>query len=628
MLWLAFVISVICSLIAIPLVRKMSLQRGFVANPRKDRWHEKPTATLGGVGIVIAFGVGVLALRITYGPIKIVSGSGTLVPLWAFLSGSIFIFCLGLFDDLRPLSPPIKLAGQLMGAAIVVLFGFTTDFFSPRIENSTQAQILNVLLTFIWIVGLTNAINLLDNMDGLAGGISLITALILSFLFWNAGSYGLLTISLALAGSLFGFLFYNFPPASIFMGDSGSLFLGFTLAVLAIARQPQASNVFAVLGVPTLLFLLPILDTGLVTFTRMMRGQSPVEGGSDHTSHRLIAFGLNEKQAVIFLYSVAIISGIAAISIETLGYWLSLVFVPILVLSLALLTGYLGGMKIVKDDKNQSVSNGVVSRLIFTLTYKRRLFELILDVVMIGIAYYLAYLIRFGLILEVETFTQYAKSLPVVVIVTILSFIVIGVYRGVWKYVGINDLMRYFGSVLMSFVLISISVALIYPDDEYEVVIFVLYALILLLGLVTTRASFRMLDMASIQLRYRRPNRVHSSESEMVQTNENAEQRVLIIGADNAGEMALRWIQLNPQLKYYPIGIIDDDPYLVGRKIHGVSVIGNSDQIEDILDSNKIDGVIFTTLGAQKDTGGDIVSICNRKGCWVRNLRLEFEFIQ
>jgi len=149
---------------------------------------------------------------------------------------------------------------------------------------------------------------------------------------------------------------------------------------------------------------------------------------------------------------VAIISGIAAISIETLGYWLSLVFVPILVLSLALLTGYLGGMKIVKDDKNQSVSNGVVSRLIFTLTYKRRLFELILDVVMIGIAYYLAYLIRFGLILEVETFTQYAKSLPVVVIVTILSFIVIGVYRGVWKYVGINDLMRYFGSVLMSFV--------------------------------------------------------------------------------------------------------------------------------------------------------------------------------
>jgi UDP-GlcNAc:undecaprenyl-phosphate GlcNAc-1-phosphate transferase len=113
----------------------MSLQQGFVANPRKDRWHEKPTATLGGVGIVFSFGVGVLALRIIYGPIEIVSGSGTLVPLWAFLSGSIFIFCLGLFDDLRPLSPPIKLAGQLMGAAIVVLLGFTTDFFSPRIVH-------------------------------------------------------------------------------------------------------------------------------------------------------------------------------------------------------------------------------------------------------------------------------------------------------------------------------------------------------------------------------------------------------------------------------------------------------------------------------------------------------------
>ena len=124
-------------------------------------------------------------------------------------------------------------------------------------------------------------------------------------------------MSLALAGSLLGFLVYNFPPAKIFMGDSGSLFIGFTLASLAIANQKQqASDVLAVLGVPTLLFLLPILDTALVTFTRLMRGQSPVQGGRDHTSHRLIAFGLNERQTLFVLYGVALASAVLAAALE------------------------------------------------------------------------------------------------------------------------------------------------------------------------------------------------------------------------------------------------------------------------------------------------------------------------
>ena len=133
------------------------------------------------------------------------------------------------------------------------------------------------------------------------------------------------------------------------MGDSGSLFLGFTLAVLAIARQPQASNVFAITGVPTLLFLLPILDTTLVTLTRLLRGQSPVMGGQDHTSHRLIAFGFSERQTLMVLYTVAIASGVVAIAIETIDYWLSLILVPTVVIVLALLVAYLARMKVVSS---------------------------------------------------------------------------------------------------------------------------------------------------------------------------------------------------------------------------------------------------------------------------------------
>jgi UDP-GlcNAc:undecaprenyl-phosphate GlcNAc-1-phosphate transferase len=316
----------------------MGVHFGLVVQPRQDRWHRKPTPILGGVAILAAFLVGLianLALNHAWGQMS-----------WGLLAGSALMFGLGIYDDLHPMSPAAKLVGQILAATLAISLGYTSTFFSPRIANEILAHLPNILFTFFWLVGITNAINLLDNMDGLAGGISLVTAGILAYFFWRAGSQGLLWVCLALAGATLGFLFYNFPPATIFMGDSGSLFLGFTLAVLAIAHQQQASNVLAVLGVPTLLFLLPILDTTLVTFTRLLRGQSPAQGGRDHTSHRLIAFGLSERQALMVLYAVALISGILAAALESLNYWLSLALAPFLIVSLALITAYLGRVKV------------------------------------------------------------------------------------------------------------------------------------------------------------------------------------------------------------------------------------------------------------------------------------------
>jgi UDP-GlcNAc:undecaprenyl-phosphate GlcNAc-1-phosphate transferase len=246
---------------------------------------------------------------------------------------------------------------------------------------------------------------------------------------------------MALGGSLLAFVVYNFPPASIFMGDSGSLFLGFFLATLAIARQPQASNVFAVMGVPTLLFMLPILDTTLVTVTRILRGQSPAQGGRDHTSHRLVAFGLSERQTLFVLYSVALVSGIVAISIETLDYWLSLVLVPLLVLSLALLAAYLGRIKVVVSAASERA--GAITRLMVELTYRRRTFEILLDFLLIGFAYYLAFWTNYGLSMNEVSLGLFLTTLPIALVGTYLSFFIFGVYRGVWRYVGVDELLRY-----------------------------------------------------------------------------------------------------------------------------------------------------------------------------------------
>ena len=602
MVLLTFGVALGLSLLLVPIVRQVSMRLGYVAKPREDRWHRQPTPILGGVGIFTAF---LLSLLVTL----LLSGAWNQVR-WGVLAGSGLIFLFGLYDVVKHISPPAKLAGQILAAAVVVSQGYTSNFFTPRIPNHIIAQIPNIVLTFIWLVGITNAINLLDNMDGLAGGIALITSGILSIFFWKTGNPGLLAISMALAGSVLGFLFFNFPPASIFMGDSGSQFLGFTLAVLAIARQPQASNVIAVLGVPTLLFLLPILDTMLVMFTRLLRGQSPTQGGRDHTSHRLIAFGLSERQAVLFLYAVALIAGVMAAYLEAVEYWFSLVLMPILVIILALLTAYLGGLKVMTTSLPQK-SNRAITRIMLELTFKRRLLEVALDFFLIGVAYYLSFLTYFGFSMDAGGLELFLRSFPIALAGTYVSFFAFGVYRGVWRYIGVGDLLRFLEAVLGCAVLVAGAVFLLYPSQPYSLKIFIFYAVFLFLGLAASRSSFRILDLLSGR-----------------QTRQ-AEQRVLICGAGDAGEMALRWILMNPQMNYRPVGFLDDDPFLAGRQIHGVEVLGRLETLETFLENRQIDGVILTPSVLNEDELGErVVNACRQRGCWVRSLRLEFELVE
>jgi UDP-GlcNAc:undecaprenyl-phosphate GlcNAc-1-phosphate transferase len=597
----AFASSLILSLLFVPLVRRISIRLGRVAVPRDDRWHRKPTATLGGVAIYLATLAGILISAY-------LNSSWEVVP-WGLLAAASIMFFLGLYDDFRRITPPAKLIGQILAASVAIYFGYTTNFFSARLPDTLLAQIPDFALTLVWLVGITNAINLLDNMDGLAGGISLITAMILSFFFWQSGDSGLLAISLTLAGAVLGFLVFNFPPASIFMGDSGSLFLGFTLAVLAIARQPQASNVFAIMGVPTLIFLLPILDTTLVTVTRILRGQSPAQGGRDHTSHRLIAFGLTERQAVIILYGIALLSGLVALGVETLDYWLSLILVPVLVLLLALLTAYLGRMKVVVSPP--AAQSGRFTRFMVELTYRRRLLEISLDLLLIGIAYYLAFLTYYRFSISEANLELFLASLPIAYLASYLSFGVFGVYRGVWRYVGMQELFQYLRATMGSVLIVVAVVALLSSFEAYPPAIFLLFAIYLFLGLALTRSSFRILDQAQASQR------------------RETGKRILIYGAGDAGELAARWILMNPQLGYRAIGFLDQDPYKIGRQIHGINILGDLNMLENILEHRKIDGVVIAMDASEEDDSvSRLIEICRSSGRWVRTLKMEFELVE
>ena len=594
---IAGLVSIILSLILVPTVRRLSFRFGVVAAPRADRWHSKPTPKIGGVGIFLAFAISIAILNfINPNPLGL--------QQWPLLTGTALIFILGVFDDFKQITPPAKLVGEIIAAAIIVFFGRNIDFF----DN----EFLNILVTFIWLVGITNAINLLDNMDGLAGGISFIAASLLSVLFWKSGNTDLLLISLALAGSTLGFLVFNFPPASIFMGDSGSLFLGFTLSALAIARVPQASNLLAVMGVPTLLFLLPILDTTLVAITRILRGQSIAQGGRDHTSHRLIAFGLSERQAVLILYGVAIIAGILGVVIESIDYTISLILIPILLITLTLLTAYLGRLKVVLPDSLNQRRRGFTS-MVISLTYRGRILEIALDLFLISIMYYLAFWIHFGTLVDIINLEIFLGSLPIALAGSYVSFFIFGIYRGVWQYLDIQDLLRYGRAVSGAVLVIAIIMSWVYYPLGISLRIFVIFTILLFLGLVLSRSSFTILDRVYNQ-------QIHHPQKETP---------ILIYSAGEDGVMILQWLARGTNHQLNPVGFIDNDPYYQGRQILGIRVLGNIDDLNTILEQTGIEGILISSeSGLNNDQLDTLRNSCHEVGIWLKRLKMEFEAIE
>src|SRR5215813_11703184 len=461
-LFLIPAIAFFLSIVLVPLAKRLATQWRCVALPNKERWHSRPTPTLGGVAFFPAFLLPVLLL------------TPTLSPALPFFIIVTQMFVVGIYDDVRHINPATKLMGQIISAATAIFFGYSLHFF-------TWAP-LDALLTAIWIVGLTNALNLLDNMDGLAGGIALIAALYLAFLFTQQGDAQHLVLALALAGALGGFLLHNFYPASIFMGDAGSLFLGAALSLLTVHATGQASNILSLVAIPTCILLVPILDTTLVTITRLLRGQPISQGGRDHASHRLVVLGLSEPQAVLLLYAMAFIAGATAVFTKWVSYSFSFAVLPIVIISFTLFTAYLAQVEVVsKEEGRRKQAQKKLTVLVATLTYKRRLMEVILDFFVIAFAYYLAFALRFEFYLSESLMNLYLTSLPIVVAATYLGFFLCGIYRGLWRYTGLEDLVHIAKGVAAGALLSVAGLIFFYRFTGYSRIAFVVYGVLLFL---------------------------------------------------------------------------------------------------------------------------------------------------
>lgn len=590
-----FGISLLVNLLAIPVIRWVGVRIGKVSMPRQDRWHRKPTPSLGGVGIFLATAAGLLGLALL----------GELPPVhWSLVLAPTLMFFLGMVDDFKRLSPPVKLTGQLVASAMVIYFSGLTIRFFPW-------PVANLLLTLFWLIGITNAINLLDNMDGIAGGVSLIAAGFLGFGFWQAGTMFPLALALCLGGSLLGFLVYNFPPAKIFMGDSGSMFLGFTLAMLAILRSSQASNVFAVLAVPLLVFLAPILDTFLVTITRLLRGLSPVQGGTDHTTHRLVSFGLDGRQVAMILYAVSFVGGFAGMVLERRDYTSSLALVPVVLVFLSLFTAYLARIKVVTSHKPQPAR--ALTRLAIDLTFRRQVFEILLDLVLVGFSYYLAYWTLGGLDLSREGLVLFSSSWPLVLLAAYLSMRLAGVYRTAWGFLETMDFLRFSLASVMAGAVGYLLVLSILREVSFSLAVFVLFSLFLFVSIAGTRASFKVTD--------RLLNRM-----KLIQNSDG----VLVIGAGEPGEMVLRWLEKGiAGLNGNPlraIGIVESDPSFTNRSLRQVQVLGAMDRLKDIvLDKKPVGLIVSAPESLNPDQLQLIMDAGQSNQIWVRVLRMSLE---
>lgn len=289
---LIFTGALLLALATTPLARQLAPRLGLIAQPRARDIHTRPIPKMGGVAIVLAFLVGLVILAFLSPEDR--TRLFFLQQLAGIVLGASLVSFLGIWDDRWGLSPLIKLAGQTLAAGLLVATGVSITMLpSPA---------LNIAATLLWVVGITNALNLLDNMDGLSGGVAAIASAFFLLMALSSGQWLVATLSAALLGACLGFLAYNFNPASIFMGDTGSLFLGFVLAATGI--KLRFDNVtFVTWMIPVLVLGLPIFDTALVVISRLRRGLNPLTTpGKDHVSHRLVALGMTQREAVLTLY--------------------------------------------------------------------------------------------------------------------------------------------------------------------------------------------------------------------------------------------------------------------------------------------------------------------------------------
>jgi UDP-GlcNAc:undecaprenyl-phosphate GlcNAc-1-phosphate transferase len=514
-------------------------RHGWVAKPRGDRWHTGTPAMFGGLPLWLGF-VGACAFFLPY--------SSRLA--WQLVGLSSMICALGLVDDLWHLTPRSKFLLQLLTAALALSCGV----IYPLREN----LIVNLLVSIVWIVGITNAFNLLDNMDGLSAGIALIVSLYLFVFYVSSGSRDYPTLVAAAAGAIAGFLIFNFYPAKIFMGDSGSLFLGFLLGTVSLVQVTHISGVSTLVLAPIAVLAIPIFDTFFVSVTRRLRGQPVSVGGTDHSSHRLVNLGLSERNAVLLLYTLAAASGIIALLTRKLIYPDAIGLVCFLYLLLLLF-----GIHLFRGDNTNASAELSHSRSWARLR-ERDTLAFLLDPLVLSLSYYLAYFLRFRVSVPPVEVALFLRSWPIVLALKFGFLYICKTYQHSWWRGSRGDSLRLACGVILGEVASVLVLTGVYRFNGYSRLVFLVDCIISWIFLFGLRRSFFVFRAS-----------VKAWESE-----KPAARRVFVLGTSEHAEFVLRFLRVQ---RIECAGLIDTNGGSdLNRSVWGTPVIGRLDNLTEL----------------------------------------------
>lgn len=595
------VVAFLASLALTPAVGALARCVGAVAKPKADRWHTRPTPMMGGVAIVFAVIIPLLLF--------LPASRETII----LITASVALSVLGLVDDFLRIKPYQKLIGQLLAAGVVIYFGL----FLPW----TSSYAVNVAITVFWLVGITNAVNMLDNMDGLAAGVSAIAALFLGLNFYTNQQWTAALMLLGFAAALIGFLVHNHHPASIFMGDVGSMFVGFFLACSGLVNQEvggRSRSLAAVLAVPVLVMVVPIFDTTLVTLMRKIAGRAASQGGRDHTSHRLVALGLSERVAVWMLYSFAIAAGLLALVVRHSAIDISVGAIAAFTVLLTLVGVYLARVRVYDESELDATRGRSLFAFLVDVSYRRRIFDIALDVVLIALSYYTAHALVFGPASDTAQWHLFVRTLPMAVAIKLVTLLACGAYRGMWRYASLADALGYARGVLLGSVGTVIAVALVKGPVTWEKgpvsltpSVFVLDGLLLLFAVISSRLAFRVLRKL-FPVPHLRTGR-----------------RVVIYGAGDGGELLLRELLNNAELQRVPVAFLDDDPRKAGKLLHGLPIggSGSAGSIESLCRQYDVEELLVSTAKVPMARMHDVIDECSRAGVAVRRMMIDLRTV-
>jgi len=572
------------SAVLTPVIRGLARRGGFLARPHSDRWHREPVPLLGGCAIALAFAIAT-------------AFSTSLAPLTPMLVATGLMFGLGALDDILHFGAATKLVVQTIIAGIVV-------YLMPP-THITGIVVIDTLLALVWLVGISNAFNLLDNIDGLSAGIASIAGIFLLAALSPSGATPLSLAVAAFVGAALGFLVYNVRPASIFMGDGGSLFLGSFLGSAALLAAPELqAGIVPVAAIPLFILLIPIFDTAFVSVTRRLAGRSPLHGGRDHLSHRLVALGIDERRAVLGLYMLAALGGIIALSLQHADVGYAAILIALYVILLAGIGIVLGHVEAHAID-----ADSTTPPLVSEVAYQNRWYEVLLDLALISIAYYTAFRFRFQGEQFAQFFNYFAASFPLVLACQMAGLAIAGKYRQVWRSFGAPELLGIIKGVWIGVASSALVILYLpYRFEGFSRLVFAIDAVVLVFLLVGARVAI-------------------TSTDEYLRRRRGVGQPVLIYGAGAGGALLVRTLLEDRSHAVSPKGFIDDDPTKRRLRLEGVPVLGTFADLPDLLVTHEIAEVIISIRAIDRLRLAEAAALCREHGVTIRSMRFALEEI-